>query len=101
MSDKIYLGAGKVVQTKNGPMLVFAFSKEDIEKLWNNMNDQGWVNVNVGKRKQISDKGVSHYMAINDWKPENNQGSGPGGPGGPGGGQPGGPRGNDDEPLPW
>jgi len=74
MSDKVYLGSGKVVQTQHGPMLKFAFCQDDINKLQNNMNQQGWVNVNVGKKRDPVQGKPTHYMKINDWQPDQNQG---------------------------
>jgi len=67
--EKIYAGNGKVVETKFGKMLKLSFSKEDLEKLTANLNERGWVNCDVKKKKEIVEGKPSHYLQIDTWKP--------------------------------
>ena len=69
MADKIYCGSGKVIETKYGKMLKLSFREEDIDILRQNL-DNGWVNVNVGKKKSPEDGKSTHYLTIDTWKPE-------------------------------
>jgi len=68
--DKIYVGNGKEVETKFGPMLKLSFNKDDLKKLQDNLNEKGYVNLNVNKRKEESEFGSTHYMVVDNWKPE-------------------------------
>lgn len=72
MADKIYCGSGRVIDTKYGKMLKLSFTEDDIKKLQENL-DNGWVNVNVGKKKSPEDGKSTHYLTIDTWKPEKNK----------------------------
>ncbi|PID70754.1 hypothetical protein CSB37_01560 [bacterium DOLZORAL124_38_8] len=71
--DKIYCGNGKVIKTQYGELMRLSFSKEDIEKLseQSNGSDSGWVNVTVKQRREPSAGGMTHYLEVDTWKPEN------------------------------
>jgi hypothetical protein len=68
MSEKIYCGNAKEIETKFGKMLKISFSKEDLQKLNNSLNEQGWVNCNV-KEKQTKVQGKpTHYLEIDTYQ---------------------------------
>jgi len=69
MTDKIYCGNGRVLTTKFGQMLKLSLTSEDVQALMDNI-DNGWVNIKVCKRKEPSEKGTTHYLEIDTWKPE-------------------------------
>lgn len=69
MSDKIYVGTGKAIQTQYGELLKISLTEDDVETLKENFSN-GWVNLNVNKRREPSKKGATHYLVIDDWKPE-------------------------------
>ena len=69
MAEKTYCGIGRVVETKFGKMLKLSMTEEDVKTLQENIVD-GWVNVDVGKRKEPSERGTTHYLTVNTWKPE-------------------------------
>ncbi len=66
--EKIFVGNGKEITTQYGPLLKLSFSAEDIEKLQKNL-DNGWVNVVVKKRREPSERGTTHYLEVDKWKP--------------------------------
>ena len=43
-------------------------TKDFIEQL-KQEDDNGWVNIVITRRKEPSDKGVTHYAYIDPWKP--------------------------------
>lgn len=69
--DKIYVGNGKVVQTKTGfSFLSFNLTPEDIAKINGHaVENNGWCKLNISQRKEPSAKGATHYGTINTWKP--------------------------------
>jgi hypothetical protein len=73
MSDKIYCGNGKEIQTKHGSMFRLSLNNSDIEKLQAHVNKAGWVNLNMSKRKEVGKHGDTHYLTIDTWKPEAKQ----------------------------
>ena len=75
MADqKIYCGNGRVIKTQYGDLMKLSFTAEDVEKLQNSL-DNGWVNVVVKERREVSDKGTTHYLEVDTWKP-NSEGEG-------------------------
>lgn len=40
-----------------------------IEELRANAGQSGWVNLEIKKRKSPSEKGATHYMQVDEWKP--------------------------------
>lgn len=69
MSDKIYVGSGKVVKTNFGELTKLSFSEEDLQKMKMNLNERGYVNL-VLKQKQNPVEGKpTHYMEVDNWKP--------------------------------
>ena len=69
--DKIFCGNGKNITTQYGDLLKLSFSKEDIQTLveQSEKSESGWVNVNVKKRREPSEKGTTHYLEVDTWKP--------------------------------
>lgn len=69
MAEKQYCGIGKEIKTKFGKMMKLSLTKEDLATLEKNLSN-GWVNLDVCKRREPSGKGTTHYLVINDFKPE-------------------------------
>ena len=72
MSDKIFVGRGKEIETKYGPLLKLAFFESDLRKMLANLNERGWVNAAVKSMKTPTEN-QSHYVEIDNWKPEDSQ----------------------------
>ena len=67
MTEKVYCGNAKTIEGKFGKFLKLSFTQDDVDKL-HNFIDNGWVNVVVGKRKELSKAGFSHYLTIDTYK---------------------------------
>ena len=72
MSEKIYCGSAKEIQTKYGPMMKLSLSSSDIEKMQANL-DNGWVNVKVLEKREKVEGKPTHYLEVDTWKPDPNQ----------------------------
>lgn len=66
--EKIYVGNGRVIKTQYGELMKLSFTAEDLEKMQNNL-DNGWINVVVKERRTPSEKGTTHYLEVDTWKP--------------------------------
>jgi len=69
MDTKIYCGNGRVVETKFGNMMKLSLTEEDVKRLQENLKD-GWVNIDVKKRKEPSKGGTTHYLEVNTFQKE-------------------------------
>lgn len=45
----------------------------NLEKLQQYVNEKGYVNMTMSKRKEPGQYGDTHYFTLNDWKPEWNE----------------------------
>ncbi len=45
--DKIFVGSTRVKEGKYGQIINVGFSQKDIDLLSKNLNDRGWVNINL------------------------------------------------------
>jgi len=73
--DKQYCGIGKTRMIGEGEssyqILKVSFSPEHLEILNNWAKDNnGWTTINIGKRRTPSDKGITHTVSLDTWKPE-------------------------------
>ena len=68
-NTKQYCGSRKIITTKFGEMTKLSFSKKDLEILQNNLNDKGWVNCNLQKKKEAEQGKPTHYLIIDNYKP--------------------------------
>lgn len=70
--DKVYVGHAKAVPTQYGEILKISLTADDLKLLQENL-ENGWVNFSLFKRKAPSEKGMTHYGVIDNWKPNANQ----------------------------
>ena len=68
MADKIYCGNGKKITTRYGDMMRLSISESDLQALQDNL-ENGWVNVKVCERREPSQSGMTHYLEVDTWKP--------------------------------
>ena len=73
MADKVYCGNGRVIKTQYGELMKLSFTEDDLQKLTDNL-ENGWVNVVVKERREPSEKGTTHYLEVDTWKPNTDQG---------------------------
>lgn len=69
MSDKIYIGSGKVIKTQFGDLTKISFTAEDIKKLQDNLSN-GWVNLVLKEKKTKVEGKPTHYLEVDTWKPK-------------------------------
>lgn len=67
--SKTYIGTAKAITTKHGGLLKIGLRADDIALLQKHINN-GWVNLAVGKRQNVSESGLTHSIWIDDWQPE-------------------------------
>lgn len=73
--EKIYVGNGRIIKTQYGELMKLSFTAEDIEKMQKNL-DNGWINVVVKERRTPSEKGTTHYLEVDTWKPNADENAG-------------------------
>ena len=74
MSEKIYCGNGKIISTQHGPLTKISMSKDDINKMVTYMRDNNldWINLNFKEKKNKVEGKASHYLEVDQWKPDQN-----------------------------
>ena len=70
MSDKVYIGSGKVIKTKYGDLTKVSFSESDIKKMQENLS-KGWINLVLKEKRNKVEGKPTHYLELDRWKPEN------------------------------
>lgn len=49
--DKIFVGSTRVKNAKYGEIINVGFNEKDIKLLKDNLNERGWVNINLKSKK--------------------------------------------------
>lgn len=78
MEEKIYCGNAKKIDFQNGGSIVkVKLGPSDLQKIneWA-QNNGGWCNLNVSERRSVSDKGYTHSVSVDQWKPDVQQSGG-------------------------
>ena len=72
MSEKIYCGSAKVINTQYGELTKVSFHKDDINKMVKQMKstDSDWINLVVKEKRNKVDGKPTHYLEVDEWKPE-------------------------------
>ena len=74
MSEKQYVGNAKKIQTQHGSMLKIALGPDDVRKIIEVAKaNKGWVNLDCAQRKEVSEKGFTHSIWVDEWKPDTTQ----------------------------
>lgn len=68
MSNRIYCGNAMMKETPWGERLRIAMTTSDLQTLQKYLSD-GWVHIDVNERKQPSEKGYTHYLTVDTWRP--------------------------------
>jgi hypothetical protein len=71
MSDKKYLN-GIIIKSKEtqyGQLLTGSIKVDELIKELQQNQDKGWVNITIKERRTPSEKGVTHSVEIDTWKP--------------------------------
>ena len=71
MSEKIYCGNAKIVNTQFGDLTKISFSKDDINKMVGYMkaNSSDWINLVLKEKKEPQPGKPTHYLEVDTWKP--------------------------------
>jgi hypothetical protein len=71
MSEKIYCGNAKIVNTQFGDLTKISFSKDDINKMVTYMkaNSSDWINLVLKEKKEPQPGKPTHYLEVDTWKP--------------------------------
>jgi len=72
MTDKVFCGNAKIIITQYGEMTKISFSKDDLDKLMQNL-ENGWVNTVLKEKKTKIEGKPTHYLEVDNWKPEAKQ----------------------------
>tara|TARA_R100000789_G_scaffold5375_1_gene9361 strand:+ start:25 stop:282 length:258 start_codon:yes stop_codon:yes gene_type:complete len=65
--EKNYLASSiKKVETKFGGLLNCSMKKDDLDAIEKN----GWINFTIAERKEVSEKGATHYAFENTYEPK-------------------------------
>ena len=56
-----YVGSGKVRETPYGPVMRLSFNREDLVKLAESLNEQGWVSFDILSCRRPGRAGLTHY----------------------------------------
>lgn len=75
MADKKYLN-GIIIKEKEfdngGKQLQIKIKVNEFIEELKSVEENDWANLIINRRKQPSDKGVTHYMVVDTWKPDQN-----------------------------
>ena len=71
-NEKQYVN-GLIIKEKvfdnGGAQLKISIKVEELTQQLKELNDNGWVNLIVTRRKEPSEAGVTHYSYVDPWKP--------------------------------
>ena len=75
-NEKKYVN-GIVIKEKTfdngGSQLKMSVKVEDFINELKAVEDKGWANLIVSRRKEASDTGITHYVKVDTWKPDPNK----------------------------
>jgi hypothetical protein len=71
--QKQYVGGAKEINGNFGAFHRISFSQQDLELLLQNLNEKGYVNLNMNKRREPSQYGQTHSLVIDTWQPQPQQ----------------------------
>ena len=73
MTEKQYVN-GMIIKEKTfdngGTQLKLSIKLEDFLKQIKELDNDGWVNLIISRRKEPSETGVTHYSYVDTWKPK-------------------------------
>lgn len=71
--QKQYVGGAKEINGNFGAFHKISFSQQDLELLMQNLNEKGYVNLAMNRRREPSQYGQTHSLVIDTWRPEPQQ----------------------------
>jgi hypothetical protein len=72
MSEKIYCGNAKIIETKFGGITKVSFHKDNINAMvkWMKENKSDWINIAIMEKQNPEQGKPTHYGVIDEWKPK-------------------------------
>ena len=72
MSEKIYAGSGKIINTPYGEMPKITFHKDNINTIVKYMKDNNsdFCTLVMKQKREIQEGKPTHYLEIDQWKPK-------------------------------
>ena len=75
-NEKKYVN-GVIIKEKTfdngGTQLKMSVKVDDFIEELKSIQDKGWANLIVSRRKETSDTGITHYVKVDTWKPDPNK----------------------------
>ena len=72
--QKTYFGNGKEhVFPDGGSVIRVSFKREELERMLQCVNERGYLNLNVNKRRTPSQYGDTHSISLDTWQPNQQQ----------------------------
>lgn len=72
MENKVFVGSFKEKSGQWGNFWNLSFSKDELLKMANHINDRGYINLKVTKRKETGKFGETHSCYIDNFVPQRN-----------------------------
>ncbi len=72
MSSKIYCGSGRIITTNYGNMPKIKLHKDDVNTIvkWMKENKSDWINIDMKEKPNTEQGKPTHYLEVDEWKPE-------------------------------
>lgn len=71
MPKKIYINAIIVKEYGQYGSMNIAIKLEELDEAIEQHSKKGWLNLIIHKRKEPTDKGITHYVVLDEYEPEN------------------------------
>lgn len=71
--QKRYFGNVKEQSGQFGTFQKISFKREELEEMLTLVNDRGYINLNLNRRKEVSQYGNTHSIVLDTWQPNQQQ----------------------------
>jgi len=68
--QKVYVGGAKEINGNFGAFHKISFSHNDLNMLMEHLNEKGYVNLAMNRRREPSQYGQTHSLVIDTWQPQ-------------------------------
>mgnify|MGYP005700502181 FL=1 len=75
MNEKKYVGSGR--QVKNYDLINFTIAEDKTKDAWIEYNGRKFLNLSIGKKKEVDQYGKTHTIWIDEYVPEQQKESKP------------------------
>lgn len=71
MSEKIFAGSGKIIETQYGTMPKITLHKDNINTIVKYMkeNNVDFVTLVMKQKREVTEGRPTHYLEVDQWKP--------------------------------